>query len=179
MAEDNADDVLLMKLAFRKAGLDNPIHVVMSGSEAIEYLKGALQAKTSGSRIPLLISLDINMPQVSGHDVLNWIRSQPPLDSVPVVVVSQSDEGRDANRAVQLGARSYLVKPSSFQDLVEMMKVFKSLLLQVEQSRQGRSPAQKRAGRPAGNRQARQPSCIRPPAGAKDMGKAGVSARKT
>jgi len=132
LAEDNADDVLLMKLAFRKAGLHNPVHVVTTGTEAVEYLRGALQARCSGSLVPLLISLDINMPMGTGFEVLNWIRQQPALDQVPVVVLSQSDQGKDANRAVQLGARSYLVKPSSFDGLVGMMRIFKTLVEQVE-----------------------------------------------
>lgn len=132
LAEDNADDVLLMKMAFRKAGLTNSVHVVSSGAEVIEYLKGALDAKSSGSPVPLLISLDINMPMGTGFEVLKWIRHQPGLDGVAVVVVSQSEEGKDANRAVQLGAKSYLVKPSSFDGLVGMMQIFKSLVEQVE-----------------------------------------------
>ena len=134
LAEDNADDVLLMKLAFKKAGLNNPIHVVTSGMDAIEYLKGAVDAKSTGCPAPLLISLDIDMPLANGFEVLNWIRSQPRLDEVPVVVVSQTPHGKQANRAVQLGARSYLVKPSSFEGLVGMMKIFKTLVDQVEKS---------------------------------------------
>ena len=132
LADDDPDDVLLMKLAFAKAGLSNPVHVVTAGSEAIEYLKGALEAKSCGCQVPLLISLDINMPQGTGFEVLDWIRRQPGLDEVPVVVMSQSDQGKDANRAIQLGALSYLVKPASFDGLVGMMRIFKSLVEQVE-----------------------------------------------
>jgi two-component system response regulator len=132
LAEDDEDDVLLMRLAFRKAGLTNPVHVVATGAEAIEYLMGAIEAKSSGSPTPLLISLDIDMPMVTGFDVLNWIRTQPALDEVPVVVLSQSDQGKDANRAIQLGARSYLVKPASFDGLVGMIRIFRSLVEQVE-----------------------------------------------
>jgi two-component system response regulator len=132
LAEDSIDDVLLMKLAFKKAGLTNPVHVVATGTEAVEYLKGAIEAKSSGSPVPLLISLDIGMPMGTGFEVLNWIRMQPALDEVPVVVLSQSDEGKDANRAIQLGARSYLVKPASFDGLVGMIRIFKSLIDQVE-----------------------------------------------
>ena len=140
VAEDDADDVLLLKLAFKKAGLSNPVHVVTAGSEAIEYLKGALEAKSSGCPAPLLISLDINMPGGTGFEVLNWIRHQPGLDEVPVVVMSQSDQGKDANRAIQLGALSYLVKPASFDGLVGMMRIFKSLVAQVEKGSGERPP---------------------------------------
>jgi CheY-like chemotaxis protein len=132
LAEDDTDDVLLMRLAFRKAGLTNPVHVVATGAEAIDYLMGAIEAKSTGSPAPLLISLDINMPMMTGFEVLNWIRTQPALDEVPVVVLSQSDQGKDANRAIQLGARSYLVKPASFDGLVGIIRIFKTLVEQVE-----------------------------------------------
>ena len=145
LAEDNPDDVFLMKLAFRKAGLNNPIHVVTTGTETVEYLRGALEAKCSGSLVPLLISLDINMPMGTGFEVLNWIRQQPALDGVPVVVLSQSAQGKDANRAIQLGARSYLVKPSSFEGLVGMMRIFKTLLEQVEMAGAIPSAGERRA----------------------------------
>lgn len=132
LAEDDTDDVLLMRLAFRKAGLTNPVHVVATGAEAIDYLMGAIEAKSTGSPAPLLISLDINMPMMTGFEVLNWIRTQPALDEVPVVVLSQSDQGKDANRAIQLGARSYLVKPASFDGLVGIIRIFRTLIEQVE-----------------------------------------------
>jgi CheY-like chemotaxis protein len=132
LADDNADDVELMKRALLQAGLVNPVHVVSDGLEAIEYLKGAVEAKISGYCMPLLICLDLVMPGRDGFQVLRWIRQQPNLAGIPVVIISQSDDGPDINRATQLGANSYLVKPANFAGLVNMMETIKQILGTVE-----------------------------------------------
>ncbi len=135
LAEDNADDVVLMQLAFKKAGLTNPVHVVSNGNEAMEYLKGALEARSAGSAIPLLITLDLNMPLCNGFEVLSWIRKQPAFKGVPVLILSQSERPRDINRATHLGANAYLIKPSNFDGLVGMIEIFKKMLDQVSNSK--------------------------------------------
>lgn len=132
LAEDNADDVVLMKLAFKKAGLRNSVHVVSNGAEAIEYLKGALDAKNAGCSIPLLITLDLTMPICNGFEVLTWIREQRGLKKVPVLILSQSERPRDINRANNLGVNAYLVKPANFKGLVGMISIFKKMIEQVE-----------------------------------------------
>ena len=132
LAEDNPDDVELMKCAFQRAGLSNPVHVVSNGQEAVEYLKGAIEAKSSGYPIPLLISLDIGMPMLNGFEVLGWIKKQPELNGVPVLVMSQSEEAPKKNRATHLGANSYLVKPANIDDLVVMMATFKEIVARLE-----------------------------------------------
>ena len=132
LADDNADDVLLMKRALRRAGLMNPVHVVADGTEAIEYLKGAVEAKSSGYPIPLLICLDLIMPRMDGFEVLRWIREQPPLEGIPVVIISQSNHKPDINRATHLGANSYLVKPANFDGLVKLMGTVRQILETVE-----------------------------------------------
>ena len=140
LAEDNADDVVLMQLAFKKAGLTNPVHVVSNGSEAIEYLKGALQARSAGSAIPLLITLDLNMPLCNGFEVLSWIKKQAAFKDVPVLILSQSERARDINRATHLGANAYLIKPSNFDGLVGMIEIFKKMLSQVSEPKREAPP---------------------------------------
>jgi len=133
LAEDDADDVLLMKRALDRAGLANPVHVVSDGVEAVEYLKGAIEAKSSGYEIPLLICLDLKMPLMNGFEVLSWIREQPNLRGVPVVILSNLDNRPDINRATHLGANSYLVKPHATEQLMELVNRVEKYWLEANQ----------------------------------------------
>src|SRR5687768_3104766 len=117
LADDNPADVALTRRALQSAGLPNRMHVVGTGQEVMEYLKGAVHARHSGARIPLLILLDLDLPDLTGFEVLEWIRTQEVLEGVPVVVYTGSGNVSDANRAKHLGANSYWVKPSSFKGL--------------------------------------------------------------
>src|SRR5688572_22199108 len=126
LADDNGTDVTLTKRALQSADLHNPVHIVSTGQEVIEYLTGAVHARFSGARVPLLILLDLDLPDLTGFEVLEWIRTQQMLSSVPVVIYTGSNNQSDSNRARHLGAHSYWVKPSSFQGLVQMMKLLKN-----------------------------------------------------
>jgi len=114
LVEDNSDDVLLIQREFQLARLTNPLHVVSSGPKAIAYLT------KSGTQIPALVLLDINMPGSDGFAVLKWIRRQSAFAQLCVVVLSSSDEMRDVNLAHQLGADSFLVKPLEHRSLAEL-----------------------------------------------------------
>lgn len=126
LAEDNEDDVAMMRRAFKKANFLNPLHVVENGEEAIAYLQGAGKyASREEYPLPSLLLLDLKMPRKNGFDVLEWIRHQPGLSSLRVVVLTSSDEIRDVNRAYQLGANSFLVKPLDFSEFVRMTEALK------------------------------------------------------
>jgi CheY-like chemotaxis protein len=123
LVEDNPDDVLLMQRAFRKANLINPLAVVTDGEQAIDYLAGTgPYSDRTQHPLPVLVLLDIKLPRKSGHEVLAWLKQHPSLKRVPVVMLTSSNETADVNRAYDLGANSYLVKPVSFDDLFEMVK---------------------------------------------------------
>jgi CheY-like chemotaxis protein len=123
LVEDSADDVLLIQRAFRKANLINPISVVDDGEKAIQYLTGAGEyADRARHPLPVLVLLDLKLPRKSGHEVLAWIKQHPSFKRVPVVVLTSSTETVDVNRAYDLGANSYLVKPVGFDDLFAMVK---------------------------------------------------------
>jgi len=123
LAEDREDDILLIRRAFQKAYVNNPLHVVKDGEEAISYLSG--EGKYSNRAefpLPDLMLLDLKMPRVDGFEVLEWIRKQPGLASLRVVVLTASDHLRDVNRAYKLGANSFMVKPVDFEDVVHMSR---------------------------------------------------------
>jgi two-component system response regulator len=115
--EDNEDDVLLTRLAFKKAGVDADLDAVMDGTQAIANLQ-----KGGGAGAPQCVLLDLKMPRVSGLEVLEWIRQQPQLKRLPVVMLTSSLLPRDINRAYELGANSYLIKPSGLDALIELAK---------------------------------------------------------
>lgn len=122
LVEDDPNDVLLIQRAFRKARLLNPVHVVNDGADAETYLRGNGDYGEVGEyRDPALVLLDLKLPGRSGHEVLRWIRSQPHLSQIPVVVLTASREDTDIERAYALGANSYLQKPASFDRLLEMV----------------------------------------------------------
>jgi CheY-like chemotaxis protein len=116
VAEDDTNDVYLLKLAFVKAGLDVHFEFVEDGEQLIQYLKA--HERTPENPIPELLLLDIKMPKVNGFEALDWIRHQPGLKRLTIVMLTSSDEPRDINRAYDLGANSYLVKPCGIEHLI-------------------------------------------------------------
>jgi CheY-like chemotaxis protein len=122
LVEDDPNDIILIKRAFEKANITNPLQVVEDGEEAISYLAGKGRY---GDRVkyplPMLLLLDLKLPRKSGHEVLEWIRRQPILKRLTVVVLTSSQQDSDINKAYDFGANSYLVKPVTFDALVEMV----------------------------------------------------------
>jgi CheY-like chemotaxis protein len=113
LVEDSPDDVFLFTRALSKARRPHPLHVVNSGSEAIEYLSGAGKfSDRDASPLPDLIMLDLKMPGMSGFDVLKWIRADATARLIPVIVLSSSALTDDVNRAYSMGANAYMVKPA-------------------------------------------------------------------
>jgi CheY-like chemotaxis protein len=121
LAEDTEDDVLLIRRALFKGGVSNPVQVVRNGAEAISYLKGEAEF-TDRDEYPLpeLMLLDLKMPIVDGFEVLRWVRRQPLLAALRVLVLTSSDSLRDVNLAYRLGANSFLVKPFEFEDCLQL-----------------------------------------------------------
>ena len=123
LVEDDPNDVLLIQRAFGKANLDNSIQVVENGEDALAYLAGqGPYADRERYPLPVLILLNLKLPRKSGLEVLAWLRQQPGLKRLPVVVLTGSSETRDINQAYELGANSYLVKPAAFDALLDMVK---------------------------------------------------------
>jgi CheY-like chemotaxis protein len=126
VAEDLDEDVLFLKTAFVRAGVNVPLRFVRNGQKAIQYLKGEEEfANRSDFPMPNLLLLDLKMPRLNGFDVLEWLRLQPDLRRLLVVVLTSSGLAADVNRAYDLGANSYLLKPSGWDE-------FECLVRQIE-----------------------------------------------
>jgi len=114
LIEDDPDDAWLIRRAFERAGVGNPLKRLGTGAEAIGYLKGDHPYEDrSEYPLPVLVLLDIKMPGADGFEVLRWIRRQPEFARLCVVMLTSSDEIRDVNLAYKLGANSFLVLSGS------------------------------------------------------------------
>jgi len=125
LVEDDPNDVLLIQRAFQKAGLHNSLKVVRNGDQAIEYLSGE-NSYVDRERFPLpfLVLLDLKMPGTDGLEVLTWARNSACLKRLLVVVLTSSNLQADVDKAYELGANSYLVKPVEFDDMVNLIQRF-------------------------------------------------------
>jgi CheY-like chemotaxis protein len=122
LVEDEDDDIFFVQKAFEKAGINNRLHVALDGQQAIDYLSGKGQySDRSTFPLPALVILDLKLPKVWGMDVLKWIRANPALRSLPVVVFTGSDDALDAQRAYRLGANSYFQKPPNLENLYDLV----------------------------------------------------------
>jgi CheY-like chemotaxis protein len=118
--EDEEDDVFFMKDAFRRVGPVVSFHAVEDGERAIAYLAGSPPYMDRGEHpLPACVLLDLNLPIRSGFEVLEWLRGQPQFQQLPVVVFSSSGRPEDRQRAQQLGATDYLLKPASGREFVD------------------------------------------------------------
>lgn len=129
LVEDNPMDLDLTQRAFSRRKVVNPFEVARDGEEALDWMR----RWDEGAPIPVLILLDLKLPRVDGLDVLRRYKEHPLYRSIPVVVLTTSDEDRDIETAYQLGANSYIVKPVEFEKFVEVaaqIEVYWTLLNQ-------------------------------------------------
>jgi CheY-like chemotaxis protein len=121
--EDDKNDVLFMELACKTAGLPYPLQIVWNGQEALDYLAGGGKySDREAFPMPRLVLLDLNLPLKSGFEVLEWIREQPFLEALPVVIFSSSAQINDVERARALGASEYVEKLSNPLQLSTVLK---------------------------------------------------------
>jgi len=128
--EDDEVDILLMRRAWQRTGMANPLHVVVDGREAQAYLSGAAPyADRAVHPMPGLVLLDLKLPRVTGLELLQWIREQPPIHALRVVILSSSSLPLDIRRATALGADAYWTKPWDPRELEEMVGTLKRFWL--------------------------------------------------
>jgi CheY-like chemotaxis protein len=112
--EDEEDDAFFMRVAFNRLAQQECLRVLGDGREALAYLAGqAPYSDREQHPLPQLVLLDLNLPLVSGFDILAWVRSQPQFRSLPVIIFSSSGRPEERERAAALGADHFIVKPTS------------------------------------------------------------------
>jgi len=121
--EDSTDDAILTIRALSKSGFTNKLHHVVNGAEALDFLycQGIYSSRDSLQH-PKLILLDLKMPKVSGMQVLEKVKSDPKLKTIPVVMLTSSKEGPDIEKCFELGANSYIVKPVDSDNFFQAIK---------------------------------------------------------
>ncbi|MBD2431532.1 MULTISPECIES: response regulator [Fischerella] len=135
LIEDNPTDILLIQRAFRNEELAHiSLQIVKDGDTAVSYLSGAGEyGDRTRYPLPSIILLDLKLPRRSGHEVLAWIKQQPELKLLPVIILTSSRQKVDVNQAYELGVNSYLVKPVKFAALSEMIKSFSDYWLRINE----------------------------------------------
>jgi CheY-like chemotaxis protein len=132
LVEDEENDVFFLKHAFEEVGIPNPLQVAEDGQEALDYLSGHGEyADRERFPLPCLILLDLKLPRVMGFEVLKWIREQPALKALVVIILTSSCLQPDIEKAYELGANAYLVKPSSPPELRELAAGIKQFWLSL------------------------------------------------
>jgi CheY-like chemotaxis protein len=132
--EDNKDDVYFMERAFKEAALNRELIVVSNGQDARDYLTGAGKFSDRNRHpLPCLVLMDLSMPGTSGLELLEWIRTQPAVSTILVIVFTSSNQETDIHRAYAQGANAYLLKPARPEKLGNMLKALKDFWLDLNQ----------------------------------------------
>ena len=132
MADDDAEDRRLTKDALEESRLANDLRFVENGEELLLYLRheGKYSAETESPR-PGLILLDLNMPRMDGRTALAEIKKNPELRQIPVVILTSSKEDEDVYRSYDLGVNSYIVKPVTFEALVDILQTLEKYWFEI------------------------------------------------
>ncbi len=133
--EDEEGDVFFMRAAFRKAGLGGVLRAVGNGQEAMDYVSGSgPYADRELHPFPSMILLDLNLPLVSGFEVLEWLKAFPEFRGLPVIVFSSSARAEDKAKARELGAVDYVEKPASGVDFPQVVDRLRERWLRITES---------------------------------------------
>ena len=132
--EDEPEDAYLLQVAFERAAITNPLKVVTDGQQAVDYLSGAGQfGNRQAYPLPCLVLLDLKLLGMSGLEVLEWIRQQPALKPMVVIVFTSSRQPADIERAYRCGANAYILKPADTQERQQFAELLKNWWLRTNQ----------------------------------------------
>ncbi len=129
LVEDDPGDVLMTKEAFEDHKLSNQLHVVTDGVEAMAFLRR--QGEHADAPRPALILLDLNLPRMDGREVLQAIKSDPELASIPVVILTTSEAEEDVLRSYSLHANAYVTKPVDFERFIQVVRQIDEFFVSV------------------------------------------------
>jgi CheY-like chemotaxis protein len=134
LADDDPDDQLLIREAFEEGGIELGLECVNDGEELMDFLyRQGDYVSRKADPYPVLVLLDLNMPRKDGREALAEIKADPTLKRIPVVVLTTSHAEPDVLKAYELGVSSYITKPVSFEDLVEVARVIQKYWFKVVQ----------------------------------------------
>jgi len=132
MADDDADDRRLTQEAFEEGRLINDVRFVENGEQLLDYLrKQGPYAPPADAPRPGLILLDLNMPRKDGRTVLKELKTDPELRQIPVVVLTTSKADEDIYKSYDLGVNSYIVKPVTFEALVDILQTLEKYWFEI------------------------------------------------
>lgn len=132
IVDDNEDDYTAIKRSFQKVQLPNPVFWCRSGQEALDYLKNEGEFKNAPPHEkPGLILIDLNMPGIDGHRVLQILKSDPEFKKIPVIILTTSNNEHDITGSFEEGANSYVQKPITFEELLKAIKGLKEYWFEI------------------------------------------------
>jgi CheY-like chemotaxis protein len=123
VAEDEDADVIFLQHACDTLKILNPLVVLKDGDEVVSYLQRKAPFENRAEHPPpALLLLDLKMPRMTGFDVLEWLQKNPQFKTFPIVVLTSSDQERDREKAMSLGAAGFCVKPGGIQKLTDLVR---------------------------------------------------------
>ncbi|WP_394741223.1 response regulator [Natronococcus roseus] len=129
LVEDNPGDVRLTREAFKQGRIDNDLHTVSDGSDALDFLHQ--RGEYEDAPRPDLVLLDLNLPRKDGEEVLADLKDDPQLQSIPVIVLTSSRAEEDIARSYELHANAYLTKPVDPDEFIETVRAFEKFWFSV------------------------------------------------